>query len=386
MHSPQVLSIYIYIYYRLKYGANFLNSLKMDTKSKELPSKIRSLGCWVYQYPGLEFEKLGKIERDGVVKVTCETGEGKWLKILHQGVEGWILGTKADFITDRPLYDNFDKSIIPLEKNSENKFELSSMPFRRTNYMMGCGSSPGTPKGRLGSLYASTEYVGFKGLDSKGGMSAMSALSAVSGMSRIGRQTAMGIRSELESRSASSRGNLVAGELLYGQDPFLLGETTSLVNLRRFPKWGSTSIRTLQIGTPLAIKAYNANGSWVHVSLQLKGKHVQGWLPYDNIMQSPQGQPTRDPSRNSDHKHKHNNNKKGLTFKDEVQILYPKPTVIDYQNKKSSNYEFLQEIQEKKLLLKYRKKAPFIHPDEIDKVIYILYIIYIDDKCNIGLN
>ena len=332
-----------------------LNSLKIENKSKEIMRKIRSLGCWVYQYPGLDFEKLGKIERDGIVKVTCQTGDGKWLKIQHDGIEGWILGTKADFITDRPLYDNFDKSIIPLDKHIRG--QLLPPAAAPGGMAISTPSSPGG--GNPISRSSKTQYGRFANSSSK-----------------IGRTA------ETTSAVGFYKPGSPLGHEYLGTPPIstntIPAQTASLVNLRRFPKWASSSIRTLNIGTNVYIKAYNQGISWVQVSLQLKGKQLEGWLPYENIQHNPLK--TLIPNDNTPwYKIEQPKTPKGLTFKDEVEVLNEKEKVLNYADKANLDFGFFQDIKERKLQMRFQN-GPRVNPDEVDHVIYIYIYIKIVSK------
>lgn len=59
--------------------------------------------------------------------------------------------------------------------------------------------------------------------------------------------------------------------------------TNSYVNLRKFPKWLSSSILSLNIGSEVLVIKYTENCEWVEVICIVSNKKVSGWIPFSTI-------------------------------------------------------------------------------------------------------
>lgn len=58
----------------------------------------------------MNHDKLGKVEKDGIIQVLSRTADKIWLQISCDYIQGWTLASSVDIITDRVLYTKYDKS------------------------------------------------------------------------------------------------------------------------------------------------------------------------------------------------------------------------------------------------------------------------------------
>ena len=83
---------------RLKSARKILGNSSPKTNFKDTSLNARLLGGHVYLGPGYNFEKIGKVEKYGTVKITGQTADGLWLKFSSNNVEGWIPTSKEFLI------------------------------------------------------------------------------------------------------------------------------------------------------------------------------------------------------------------------------------------------------------------------------------------------
>ena len=67
------------------------------------------------------------------------------------------------------------------------------------------------------------------------------------------------------------------------KDKKLKGRIISEVNLRRYPKWESASVRTIKIDSEVHILSMSQNKAWTEVMLYQKKKKLIGWVPFDHL-------------------------------------------------------------------------------------------------------
>ncbi len=97
---------------RMTAGKHLLLASSPRTKAKQLAERGRSLGCWMYANAGKEFERLGRVEKDGVVTIKSATADGFWLKVECGKVEGWVQAPKVDQVIDRRVYSLYDQARV----------------------------------------------------------------------------------------------------------------------------------------------------------------------------------------------------------------------------------------------------------------------------------
>jgi len=118
-HSPS--SLYITsscpLIYRLENAKQVVTSVspfRIDTAFTE-EHQVRSLGCWVYNGPGPNHDKLGRIEKNGIVTVTGKTKDNIWTRVRCPQVEGWVMSSCLDPILDRPIYNPTNPKVIGID-------------------------------------------------------------------------------------------------------------------------------------------------------------------------------------------------------------------------------------------------------------------------------
>jgi len=82
--------------------------------NRKLPenTKARCLGSWAYTGPGYDNEIVGKVEKDGIVKILNSSMDLIWHSIEMNDAEVWIPTSKLEFSVKRVLYDEFDRSSL----------------------------------------------------------------------------------------------------------------------------------------------------------------------------------------------------------------------------------------------------------------------------------
>ncbi len=97
---------------RVQVGKQLLLASSLRTRAQAVHAKGRSLGCWLHSNPGKEFEKLGRVEKDGLLTIKGTTCDGFWLKVDCGRAEGWVQSPKVDRVLDRPIYSLYDNTRV----------------------------------------------------------------------------------------------------------------------------------------------------------------------------------------------------------------------------------------------------------------------------------
>ncbi|CDW83015.1 UNKNOWN [Stylonychia lemnae] len=107
-----------------------LQGFKLDPQFKG-PSQARCLGCNVFNGPGNNHDKLGRLEKDGVVNVLNRTIDQTWVQVKNANMIGWILASNIDFIPDRNVYKSFDKSYAQNKQKNEITTSMQNIMIRQ---------------------------------------------------------------------------------------------------------------------------------------------------------------------------------------------------------------------------------------------------------------
>lgn len=95
--------------------------------------QARCLGSWAYTGPGFDNEVMGKIEKDGIVKILNCSEDRIWHSVEMNSVEVWVPSSKLEFETKRGLYEGFDQ---------KGKEEMEGGEMKETSCMIGLRTHP----------------------------------------------------------------------------------------------------------------------------------------------------------------------------------------------------------------------------------------------------